>query len=365
MRSDVNEQADFSHLHYAQCWEDGDILLEALDIRPGQVCLSIASGGDNSLAMLSRAPARVIAIDLNPAQIANLELRIAAFRELKHGELLEFVGSRDSNRRDELYRSCRSQLSRSARGFWDGRSQAIAEGIGESGKFEQYIKIFRRFILPLAHDRRLTERLFETSSKDARERLYEREWNTWRWWLLCKVFCSQYVMGRIGRDPSFFRYAKGSVSKHILDRARHALTDLSPADNPYLQWILTGRHLSALPFALRPENFDSIRNNLDRIEWHQESLEEFSSRAGQGSIDCFNLSDVFEYMSEQSYHRILEALINIGRSGGRLAYWNMLVPRRCPTYLAGRLRSLKCQADDLASRDKAFFYRAFVLEVVV
>ena len=171
-------------------------------------------------------------------------------------------------------------------------------------------------------------------------------------------------MERMGRDPSFFRYAEGSIAKHILGRTQHALTTLTPAENPYLQWILTGRHYVALPYALRAENFDSIRNNLDRIEWHPVSLEEFLARADHGSIDNFNLSDIFEYMSEDSYHRILEMLIDIGHSGGRLAYWNMLVPRRCPAYLAGRLRSLESQADDLALRDKVFFYGAFVLEEI-
>jgi S-adenosylmethionine-diacylglycerol 3-amino-3-carboxypropyl transferase len=365
IRSEVAERANFSTLHYAQCWEDGDIMLEALDVRPGQVCLSIASGGDNTLAMLSRGPARVIAIDVNPAQIAILELKIAAFRELEHGELLELVGSRDSHRRGELYARCRRQLSRSARIYWDGHADAIAKGIGGSGRFERYLGLFRRWILPLAHSRRLTQRLFETSSHDQREQLYTQKWNTWRWRLLCKAFLSRYVMGRVGRDPSFFRYAEGSVAKHILGRTQYALTTLAPAENPYLQWILTGRHFAALPYALRAENFESIRNNLDRIELHRGSLEDFLSRAGHGLIDSFNLSDVFEYMSEESYHRILEKLIDIGHSGGRLAYWNMLVPRRCPAYLAGQLRSLRSQADDLALRDKVFFYRAFVLEEIV
>jgi S-adenosylmethionine-diacylglycerol 3-amino-3-carboxypropyl transferase len=80
--SEASENADFSGLRYAQCWEDADILLEALDIRPGQTCLSIASAGDNTLAMLARAPARVIALDMSQAQLAALELRVAAYREL-------------------------------------------------------------------------------------------------------------------------------------------------------------------------------------------------------------------------------------------------------------------------------------------
>jgi S-adenosylmethionine-diacylglycerol 3-amino-3-carboxypropyl transferase len=68
----------FTILRYAQCWEDADILVDGLDIRPGDTCLSIASAGDNTLSLLIRSPARVIAVDLNPTQIAALELRVAA-----------------------------------------------------------------------------------------------------------------------------------------------------------------------------------------------------------------------------------------------------------------------------------------------
>ena len=52
-RSEVEDRADFSHIRYAQVWEDADILLEGLNIQPGDVCLSIASAGDNALAMLA------------------------------------------------------------------------------------------------------------------------------------------------------------------------------------------------------------------------------------------------------------------------------------------------------------------------
>ena len=56
-------RADFSAIRYAQCWEDADVLVAALDPQPGHVCLSIASAGDNALALLSRGPARVIAVE--------------------------------------------------------------------------------------------------------------------------------------------------------------------------------------------------------------------------------------------------------------------------------------------------------------
>src|ERR1700676_1705624 len=119
MGSEVAVKADFSGIRYAQCWEDADVLVEGLDIQPGDVCLSIASAGDNSLALLTRRPARVIALDLSPAQLACVELRVAAYRELNHPELLELIGSTLSRRRAALYQRCRPLLSAAARDFWD------------------------------------------------------------------------------------------------------------------------------------------------------------------------------------------------------------------------------------------------------
>jgi S-adenosylmethionine-diacylglycerol 3-amino-3-carboxypropyl transferase len=58
MRSEVASKADFSGIRYAQCWEDADVLVEGLDVQPGDVCLSIASAGDNSLALLTCQPRR-------------------------------------------------------------------------------------------------------------------------------------------------------------------------------------------------------------------------------------------------------------------------------------------------------------------
>jgi S-adenosylmethionine-diacylglycerol 3-amino-3-carboxypropyl transferase len=51
--SEIAAHVDFPHIRYGQCWEDADILLTALDIQPGDVCLSIASAGDNTLALLT------------------------------------------------------------------------------------------------------------------------------------------------------------------------------------------------------------------------------------------------------------------------------------------------------------------------
>jgi len=92
--SEAATRADFSQIRYAQCWEDADILLKALEVQPGDICLSIGSAGDNALSLLARRPERVIAVDLNPSQLACLELRVAAYHRLDHAGLLELMQGR-------------------------------------------------------------------------------------------------------------------------------------------------------------------------------------------------------------------------------------------------------------------------------
>jgi S-adenosylmethionine-diacylglycerol 3-amino-3-carboxypropyl transferase len=344
MSSEVSQKADFSIIRYAQCWEDADILIDALNIRPNHSCVAIGSAGDNALAMLSQGPERLIALDISPAQIACLELRVAAYKELEHGELLELIGSTPSSRRFSLYRRCRPLLSVDTRQFWDGRSNDIELGIGNIGKLENYFRFFRTRVMPLIHPFARINRLFELN--DIQDRKY-------------------FYLGCFGRDPNFFNYVDGDVSKRFLERAHYGMTALDPSKNPYLQWIFFGCHKTALPCALRPENFEKIQKNIDKLEWRLQSVEDFLATPDAASIDRYNLSDIFEYMSLDNYHQLLERLIACGRSGTRLAYWNLLVPRQRPDYLADQLNSLSSRADELHLRDKTFFYSAFILEEIV
>lgn len=364
MQTEAAEQADFSQIRYAQCWEDADVLLAGLDVQEGDVCLSIASAGDNSLSLLAANPAKVVAIDLSSAQLACVDLRRAAYRVLEHGQLLELIGSTPSDRRRGLYQRCRGEMQADSRAFWDERGEVLDGGIGSAGKFERYFALFRERVMPWIHPRRRIEQLLAGGAIAQRRRFYDARWNTWRWRGIFHLFFSRAVMGRLGRDPAFFKYVEGSVARRILDRAEHALVELDPSANPYLQWILTGRHTSALPHALRAENFEAIRRNLDRLELHLGSIESYLAVHPDVRVDRYNLSDIFEYMSEDRYHALLDELVKRATPGGRLAYWNMLVPRQRPQTMENRLRPLAALSQRLHLEDKAFFYSRFVVEEV-
>lgn len=368
MTSEIERKTAFDRIRYAQVWEDGRVLSEAFGPGPGGRGLSIASAGDNALLMLARDPDEVVAVDINPAQLACLELRVAAMRTLDRGEALGLAGSAPMPARERLdcYRRCRKELGEAARRFWDARLRAVAGGIGGCGKFERYFQIFRTLVLPLAHGRRRVEALFSRRSRAEREAFYAREWDTWRWRALFHLFFSRAVMGALGRSPRFFDHVEGPVAPRMLARVRHALTALDPVENPWLRWILLGSHLhpglpDVLPPWLEERNYERIAANLGRLSWRRASVEEALAEDKRG-FDQFNLSDIFEYMTPGGAERLLEVLCVRSPRGARLVYWNMLAPRSRPERLAGRLKPLAELAARLHERDRAFFYSRLVIE---
>ena len=360
--SSIVQRAAFDFVRYGSVWEDADVLCAALGpaARSGRV-LSVASAGDNALALLTLDPSEVVAADLSAAQLACVELRLAALRTLDDAALLAFLGLTPATDRAFTYLKLRGALPSGARDFWDAHPDAIAQGVTRAGKFERYLHAFRRWVLPLVHSEATIRALAQLDDGEGQERFYERRWNNWRWRLLFKVFFGRFVMGRAGRDPEFFAEVEGAVGERILARTRWAITRLPVRTNPYFRAILArGFVPDALPRWLRAEHLPAIRARLDRVRLLHGPVE----HAG-GRYDAFNLSDIFEYMPAPECTRVYGALLERANPGARLAYWNMLAPRRRPEAFADRVRERADEAEALHARDRAWFYRAFRLEEVL
>ena len=347
-------RAAFDFIRYASSWEDADVLCEALAPRAaGGRLLAIASAGDNALALLSLDPAEVVAMDLSPAQLACVDLRVAAFRALGDEALLEFLGITPSRRRRPLYREVRPLMSSEAQRFWDAHADLIEQGPIHGGKFERYLRAFRRRLLPLVHSERAIRALMALDSLEAQRRFYAERWDTWRWRLLFRLFFSRLVMGRLGRDPEFFAQVEGPVGERVLARTRWALTEIPVRTNPFFRYIMTGNFAAeAMPRYLRAEHRGTIRARLGRLRLARGPVQE-----AEGRFDGFYLSDVFEYMPDAEASRTYATLVDKARPGARLVYWNLLAPRRRPPELAGRVRELEALARELHARDRAWFYQ--------
>ena len=361
--TEIAAKAGFDAIRYAQLWEDGAVLCNAIGPKPGGTLVSIGSAGDNALSLLTLDPAKVIAADLSAAQLAAIRLRLLAWPELSHAELLELMGSRPSDRRQALLDRVLRLADNQTATFWDClRRDVESYGAGGVGKFERYFRLFRRYLLPLVHSRRTVEAVFAKRDQEARRHFLESRWNNRRWRWLLQLFFSRRAMGALGRDPAFFDHVEGSVPDHVAARIAHCFVANDPRDNPYLQWILLGAHATALPHAYEPANHALIRARIDRIELFHGAIED-AARQTSG-VDGWNLSDIFEYMSGPGYEACYAGLVAASNPGARLVYWNMMAPRAMPAMLAGKVAPRRDLADPLAARDRAFFYSAFHVDEV-
>jgi S-adenosylmethionine-diacylglycerol 3-amino-3-carboxypropyl transferase len=142
------EHVDFNIIRYANCWEDADILSEALDIPKGGKILSIASAGDNSFSLLLKEPALLVAVDVSEVQLFLVGLKKAAIKNLSHAEALRFLGFTSGNDRKDLFEKIAKDLSPEALAHWRKHVEQIEEGLIHQGKFERY---FRMFVKKICH----------------------------------------------------------------------------------------------------------------------------------------------------------------------------------------------------------------------
>ena len=114
----------FSGLVYPQIWEDPDVDNEAMQLSEGHRVVTIASGGCNILAYLTRSPASIDAVDLNGAHIALNKMKLAAVRHLpSQGDLFRFFGRCDVAHNSLAYdRFIAPNLDAASRAYWEKRN---------------------------------------------------------------------------------------------------------------------------------------------------------------------------------------------------------------------------------------------------
>lgn len=362
---------DFTFVRYANVWEDPLCLLGGLKTGPGAKIASIASAGDNVLSLASTGADLVLAFDLSAPQLSVLELRMRAVQTLSRDELLIFMGYRalDNPRvtesvRSELWGSVKEGLSSATRQIYEANPLWKKKGVIHCGKFENYFKIFRQWVWPLMLKGKTRRQLLLPRSPQEREIFFDEKVNTSRWRFWFRMFFSKTVMGPLGRDPAFFKYVQEKVAPGLLARTRHALTALDPRENPFLEFILTGKFDVNLPHWLLPENYPKVKENLGAIKLHQGSFLDVLETY-PGVFQGYNLSDLFEYLDEGSFRQHLELIAPNSPTGSRLAYWNMMVPRRGSEVLPQKLRYLEPLSRELFQADRAFFYQDFRVEEVL
>ena len=352
-------QVALSELLFGMSWEDPESDRAALKIRSGETLLTISSGGCNTLSFLLDDPKHVYAIDINSSQSHLLALKCAAIRRLEAPELAAFLGLTPSDDRLKTFEALTPHLDPSAVTYWRARSDAIAAGVAQQGRFELFLRRFRKF-LRLIQGKRRVEKVFEAKSLDEQVEYFDERWNTFQWRLLFRLAFNKRVLARRGLSSDYFRFDDGSTSfsDSFFRRARHAFCEMPIQANYFLAQYLLGRYVSsdALPAYLKPDALPIVRERLDRIEILSADAKRWLAERPSGSIDLFSLSNICELMNAEDTLTTFQEVARTARDGARICFRNLMVPRDVPSSLTHRIRLRDDESRELLRRDRSFVY---------
>ncbi len=357
LRSEVAQAMSLDTLRYSAVWEDHRLLEGALALGPGDDVLCICSAGDNALALLLDGPRSVTALDMSPAQAALMKLKLAALARFEDwDDLAALIGLRPGAPLD-LYDRLRPHLDDQATGWLDAHADDLEAGILHRGRLEAYFADFRaRHLADLWPDD-LMDRLLACDLPGQRA-LFDAEADSPAFARAFQEHFGRENMEKQGRDPAQFAHvAGGDPGRWFYDRACWAFRTFPLGDNPYVQQFFFGRlhDDEAAPRWLRPSSFGPLKELLPRLSLHLGELEQLLADSPDGAFSHGAFSDAFEYMSPELSDAVFRRLAERFRPG-RIAWWNLLVPRAAP---ADAWRPRPDLSAPLFARDRAWFYSAF------
>ncbi|MSU54481.1 MAG: DUF3419 family protein [Candidatus Staskawiczbacteria bacterium] len=354
-------------INYSQCWEDPNLLNKALAINSSDAVLSITSGGDNTLFLLSLNPQKIVSIDSNLAQNYLLELKLVAAKNLEYDNFLEFVGVKESSQRIYLFNQIRNLLSPEANHWWADHQFLITRGVIHAGRFEKFLNTFQKYILPFVHSKKTVGNFVDSPLLQSQKEFYKNSWDSYRWRLLFKIATSRVLLKWFARQRGMFKYTESNeISEEYSKRLSHNLNSISIRGNYFMRYCLTGDYGSALPFYLSKSGYNFLRKSeKSTLSMVTDNLLSYLKSTPDNTFSKFNLSDIFEALSIKGNDLLWDEIVRTAKKDAIVVYWNNLVPRSYPSYLSTNIKDSHKIADELHVSDRVFFYGSFHINTII
>jgi len=372
----------FHGLVYTQIWEDPEVDLEALQLRPDNHIVAIASGGCNVLSYLVDDPARITAVDLSSAHVALNRLKLMALSRLPNWETYyRFFGAADDEANIAAYRRLIApHLDSQSRLYWEGRSlqqfgrrriSIFARNAYRHGVLGRFIGVTHALCRAYGVD--LNELLSARSLEEQRAffestlaPLFDKRAVRW-------ATNNRLSLYGLGIPPAQYEaLAGGSDMRHVLRQRLERLACGFSLDDNYFAWQAFGRSYAEnasgpLPPYLRREHFDTLRARADRVEVLNRSVTEYLAGCADASRDRYVLLDAQDWMTDAQLNALWAEITRTARPGARVIFRTAaepsLLPGRVAPALLDRWRYEAAQSLELSARDRSAIYGGFHLYV--
>lgn len=368
----------FNNFVYNQIWEDPQVDMEALQITPDSHILTIASGGCNILNYLTKKPAKIIAVDLNPYHLYLTRLKLAAFRYLPTYEMFyDFFGYASFEHNIQNYRTYIAEhLDEETRSFWENGSlfqeppiYYFSKNFYRYARFGYFVR-FLHWVSKLSHAH--PERLLEAKDLIEQEQIFHKEIAPFfQHWLVKLVGNLPLSVFSLGIPPQQYQAMKEESGGNLLalyfERIRRLACDYPIQDN-YFAWqavSLSYDHQNrvAVPDYLKAEHYETIKYQLNKVETHVTSLIAFLKEQPASSIDRFVFLDAQDWMNDQVLTDLWTEVLRVGKFGARVIFrtasTDSPLDKALPPELFNQFTYEKELSNRLFKKDRSAIYGGF------
>ena len=360
----------FSGLVYPQIWEDPDVDIAAMELRPDHHIVTIASGGCNMLAYLSRQPRHIDVVDLNPHHVALNRLKLSAFRHMPaHSDLVRFFGVEGTGTNSKAFDAfVAPHLDQATRAYWEKRTitgrrriEVFDRNIYRTGLLGRFIGAGH--LIARLHGVDLKKMLEARSLRDQRQFFDERVAPLFDKPLIRWITSRKSSLFGLGIPPQQYDElaslaSDGSIAP-VLRQRLEKLACHFPLRENYFAWQAFARRYPTAeegmqPAYLKAENYPVIRANVDRVAVHHASFTELLAAKPAASVDRYVLLDAQDWMTDRQLEELWSEITRTAAPGARVIFRTAaersVIEGRISgatadrwTYLYGRSRELNLQ----------------------
>jgi len=369
----------FQGFVYNQIWEDPDVDLEALQLKPHHRLITIASGGCNVLNYLAADPAKIVAVDLNTNHIALTRLKLSALENLpSHEEFFRFFGQANDKANRKAYDNFLSQrLDATTRRYWEKhiplhgrRINMFARNLYRYGLLGRFIGILH--VMAKLHGKKLDGILSARTPAEQRsafERIIAPLFDVKSVRLLSKSPVSLYALGiPPAQYDELVAGTNGNAIAVLRERVERLACDF-PIQENYFAWQAFGRgydveHREAVPAYLRRETYELIRTRTDKVEVHHASLTDFLRDQPAHSMHRYVLLDAQDWMNPAQLAALWSEIDRTADTRDarvifRTAGADSPLPRKLPAELLAPWIYLEEESRAFHARDRSSIYGGF------
>jgi S-adenosylmethionine-diacylglycerol 3-amino-3-carboxypropyl transferase len=369
----------FQGFVYNQIWEDPDVDLEALQLKPHHRLITIASGGCNVLNYLAADPAKIVAVDLNTNHIALTRLKLSALENLpSYEEFFRFFGQANDKANREAYDNFLSQrLDATTRRYWEKhiplhgrRINMFARNLYRYGLLGRFIGILH--VMAKLHGKKLDGILSARTPAEQRsafERIIAPLFDVKSVRFLSKSPVSLYALGiPPAQYDELVAGTNGNAIAVLRERVERLACDF-PIQENYFAWQAFGRgydveHREAVPAYLRRETYELIRKRTDKVEVHHASLTDFLRDQPAHSMHRYVLLDAQDWMNPAQLAALWSEIDRTADTRDarvifRTAGADSPLPRKLPAELLAPWIYLEEESRAFHGRDRSSIYGGF------